>query len=141
MNKTLIVPFFSFTCHRRRAPPTLCDCAVAKLRTLLLNMQHLLNSLRPYQAREELIATMTAQVDAKQQLIDELRSAAAACATCGTDAEQEDGDKGGGGSSSAAGPRESASSSKAAAAEDAALPCEAQLRAREQLEQLARTLK
>ena len=62
-----------------------CAFAVAKLRTVLLNMQHLLNSLRPYQAREELIAILRSQLDAKRQLIEELRSASAECEACNSD--------------------------------------------------------
>jgi hypothetical protein len=49
--------------------------AVDTIRTLLLNMQHILNSLRPFEAREELIAEAQAQVDAKRCLVAELRSA------------------------------------------------------------------
>ena len=40
---------------------------------MLLNMQHLLNMLRPYEARASLISTLQAQVDEKQQLIERLR--------------------------------------------------------------------
>ena len=38
-------------------------------------MQHILNSLRPFEAREELIAEARAQVDAKRRLLAELRDA------------------------------------------------------------------
>ena len=51
-----------------------------KMRMLLLNMQHLINKFRPYQAREELIAIAQAQVDAKRMLLEECRDAAAQCA-------------------------------------------------------------
>ena len=70
----------------------LAKFAVAKIRTLLLNVQHLLNSFRMYQAREDLIASVQAQVDAKQRLIDGLRSGVAACASA---ADEEDGAQGG----------------------------------------------
>ena len=49
--------------------------AVADLRTLFLNFQHLLNTFRPHEAREELIAIVRQQVEAKRQLIAELDAA------------------------------------------------------------------
>ena len=67
--------------------------AVADIRTLLLNMQHLINSFRPYQARAELIAAVQAQVDAKQRLLDGLRDASTRAAELGVD-ETADGESG-----------------------------------------------
>ena len=60
--------------------PTRCNERVDEMRHLLLNMQHLINTFRPFQAREELIAIMQSQVDAKRALLDECRGAAATCA-------------------------------------------------------------
>ena len=53
---------------------------------LLLNTHHLLNSFRVNHAREELIASVQAQLDAKQQLLDELE---AACAEAHWETEAE----------------------------------------------------
>ena len=44
-------------------PPLRCVTAVAEIRTLFLNLQYLLNMLRPYQAREELIGLVEGQID------------------------------------------------------------------------------
>ena len=46
--------------------------AVERIKVLLLNTHHLLNSFRVNHAREELIASVQAQLDAKQQLLDEI---------------------------------------------------------------------
>jgi len=51
--------------------------AVTELRTLFLNFQHLLNTFRPHEAREELISTVQQQTAAKRQLIAELDAACA----------------------------------------------------------------
>ena len=121
-------------------------CAVAKIRTLLLNLQHLLNSLKPYAAREEIIAAVSAQLQSKQALIDELRSGAAESAGCGVDEVDEVQDV----PPADAAPALSASSSgQAAADEEGATAAEAaeaaeQLavaaKAREELEQLAKAM-
>ena len=55
-------------------------CAVADLRTLFLNFEHLLNTFRPHEAREELIAIVKQQAEAKRQLADELDAARAEAA-------------------------------------------------------------
>ena len=67
--------------------PTQCNAQVTHIRSLLLSMQHLLSSFRPYQAREELIAAVQAQVAAKQQLVDECRENVARAEAC---AEEDD---------------------------------------------------
>ena len=66
--------------HKMQEAPTAAGAEFAQVRTLLLNVQHLLNSLRPFEAREELIAAVQAQVDGKRRLIEELRSACEAAA-------------------------------------------------------------
>ena len=111
---------------------------MAKVRTLLLNMQHLLNSLRPYQAREELIASVQVQVDAKEELIDSLKRRVAACASA-ADGELDSADAavaGGGVAETAASSSNddvALSSEPFGSAEDAE---RASRRAREQLEGL-----
>ena len=67
-------------------------------------MQHLINTFRAYQAREDLISIMQAQVDAKQKLADQLRrrctevavqdaGATVACdAASGAEAEDDEAD-------------------------------------------------
>jgi hypothetical protein len=59
------------------APPR--RCAVEDIKWLMLNVQHLVNTFRPYQAREELIAALQAQVDEKRALVDALRSECERC--------------------------------------------------------------
>ena len=56
--------------------------AVAEIEELIFNLSHLVNSLRPYQAREDLITLVQSQVDAKQRLIADLRGACAEFAAC-----------------------------------------------------------
>ena len=80
LNKLLLTSFLDLL-RAMQETPTQCSAKVAQIRTLLLNIQHLLNSLRPFQAREELISTLQAQLDAKQELVDELRSGIEAAAT------------------------------------------------------------
>ena len=46
--------------------------AVEDIKTLLLNMHHLINSFRSHHAREEVVASLQAQVVAKQRLLNEL---------------------------------------------------------------------
>ncbi len=53
---------------------------MADLRTLFLNFEHLLNTFRPHEAREELIAIVKQQAEAKRQLADELDAARAEAA-------------------------------------------------------------
>ena len=117
--------------HKMQEAPTAAGAEFAQVRTLLLNVQHLLNSLRPYQAREELIATMRAQLDAKQALIDELRSASAASATCAAAAENAPVAAAAEGSADA-----DAANAMPVDGIDPAAPSEAQLRARQELEAL-----
>ena len=61
-------------------------CAVEQIRTLLINMQHLINTFRAYQAREDLISIMQAQVDAKRKLVDQLQRRCAEVAVQDADA-------------------------------------------------------
>ena len=44
---------------------------------MLLNMHHLINSFRPHHAREEVIATLQAKLEAKQRLLGQLEAACA----------------------------------------------------------------
>ena len=96
-NPRVIAP----ACHFTALPPLR---AVADIRTLLLNMQHLINAFRPFQAREELIAAVQAQVDSKQRLLDGLRDACdeAARLSVVDDEAHADTDAGGSGASEAA---------------------------------------
>ena len=78
LNKVLLASFVELLAIMQSAP-TQCVAKVGEIRNLMLNMQHLLNSLRAFQAREELIALVQAQVDAKQRLIDEIRESCEEC--------------------------------------------------------------
>lgn len=51
-------------------------------------MQHLINSLRPYRAREDLIDIAQAQIDSKKKLVQELREACSGCVACQEDARR-----------------------------------------------------
>ena len=55
--------------------------AVAEVKLLLLNLQHLLNSFRPHAARGELIAILQRQIELKEQLISEIDAACADAAS------------------------------------------------------------
>ena len=53
------------------------DGGAAEIRELFLNLEHLLNSLRAQQAREELIGLFEAQSALKKQLLEDLQRAGA----------------------------------------------------------------
>ena len=96
LNRSLLEGFLQLLQLMADSPAQCCD-KVADLRTLFLNFQHLLNTFRPHEAREELIATVRQQVAAKQALIDELDAActsaleeARAAASLTEDPEGED---------------------------------------------------
>ena len=80
LNRSLLNSFLELLQVMQTGPKEY-DAKIADIRTLLLNLQHLANSFRPHQAREDLIAEMEAQLHAKRELVDELRDAC-------TDAEQ-----------------------------------------------------
>jgi hypothetical protein len=91
LNNELLDAFLALL-RKMQEAPTQCNAQVTKIRSLLLNMQHLLSSFRPYQAREELIAAVQAQVAAKQQLVDECREHVARAEACAEeDAASPDG--------------------------------------------------
>ena len=62
-----------------------------EFRTLFLNLQYLLNMLRPYQAREELIGLVEGQIEEKRRLIKELGGACDACVVGGVGGRGHDG--------------------------------------------------
>ena len=70
--------------------PTECNSKVDEIRVLLLNLQHLINTFRPYQAREDIISALQEQIDSKRQLIADMRDACAECATVETTGEVQD---------------------------------------------------
>ena len=112
-------------------PPLRCVTAVAEIRTLFLNLQYLLNMLRPYQAREELIGLVEGQIEEKRRLIKELGGA---CDACKSVAEEKEGEEGVAAAAAAAASTEGAaqaSSSSSTLSESAA-----QKQARETLEKL-----
>jgi len=104
LNRSLLQSFLELTQLMARSPSQCCDKgarppatrttrttrttstahattrAVADLRTLFLNFQHLLNTYRPHEAREALIAIVRQQAAAKRQLSDELEAACAEAA-------------------------------------------------------------
>lgn len=88
LNRTLLSTFLELL-RSMQETPTKCGTKVGEIRALLLNVQHLLNSLRPFQAREELIAAVQAQVDGKRRLIEELRGACEEAAQCGQLQDEE----------------------------------------------------
>jgi len=60
--------------------------SLADLQQQMMDLQRLINSFRPYQAREALIAELRSQVDAKRLLVADLRSAVTdSAAGVGTD--------------------------------------------------------
>lgn len=93
LNHDLLRTFLALLQSAQDAPSQ-SNARVDEMRHLMLNMQHLLNTFRPYQAREELIAIAEAQVEAKRALLEECRAASAACAV------RPPVEDGGGGSSS-----------------------------------------
>ena len=97
LNHTLLSTFLALL-QTAQDTPSQCHVRVDEMRHLMLNMQHLLNTFRPYQAREELISIAQAQVDAKRALLEQCRRAISACAVC------QDGDALGSGSAAAAAP-------------------------------------
>ena len=99
LNHTLLSTFLALL-QTAQDTPSQCHVRVDDMRHLMLNMQHLLNTFRPYQAREELISIAQAQVDAKRALLEQCRRAISACAVC------QDGDALGSGSAAAAAPSE-----------------------------------
>ncbi len=113
------------------SPTPLRVTAVAEIRTLFLNLQYLLNMLRPYQAREELIGLVEGQIEEKRRLIKELGGA---CDACKSVAEEKEGEEGVAAAAAAAASTEGAaqaSSSSSTLSESAA-----QKQARETLEKL-----
>lgn len=79
LNHTLLSTFLALL-QTAQDTPSQCHVRVDEMRHLMLNMQHLINTFRPYQAREELISVAQAQVDAKRALLEQCRGAIAACA-------------------------------------------------------------
>jgi hypothetical protein len=65
LNHTLLSTFLALL-QTAQDTPSQCHVRVDEMRHLMLNMQHLINTFRPYQAREELISVAQAQVDAKR---------------------------------------------------------------------------
>ena len=129
LNRSTLEAFLELLRTMQRSP-TQCAADVAKIRTLLLNLQHLLNSLRPYAAREEVIAAVGAQLQSKQDLIDELRSAAAEIKACG---EEEEGE-------ATAGPPAGVEEGADPAADSAESQLAESAKARGELEQLAKSM-
>jgi len=72
LNRQLLGRFLELLRVAQEAPGQ-CSAKVEQIRILLINMQHLINTFRAYQAREDLISIMQAQVDAKQKLVDQLQ--------------------------------------------------------------------
>lgn len=104
LNRTLLSKFVTMLRTMQDAP-TQSSTHVAEIRALIFNIQHLLNSLRPYQAREELIFELQAQVKAKQKLVNTLQEGVEAAAAAALDDEPEpaaSGDGSGSGSGSGA---------------------------------------
>ena len=109
-------------------PPLRCVTAVAEIRTLFLNLQYLLNMLRPYQAREELIGLVEGQIEEKRRLIKELGGA---CDACKSVAEEKEGEEGVAAAAAASTEGAAQASSSSTLSESAA-----QKQARETLEKL-----
>ena len=130
LNRSTLEAFLELLRTMQRSP-TQCAADVAKIRTLLLNLQHLLNSLRPYAAREEVIAAVGAQLQSKQDLIDELRNGAAEIKACG---EEEEGE------AATAGPPAGVEEGADPAADSAESQLAESAKARGELEQLAKSM-
>jgi hypothetical protein len=73
LNHTLLSTFLALL-QTAQDTPSQCHVRVDEMRHLMLNMQHLINTFRPYQAREELISVAQAQVDAKRALLEPAKS-------------------------------------------------------------------
>ena len=78
MNRLILEAFLTLIRSMKDTPTE--TSGVARITKLILSQQQLLSALRPTHAREELIATLHTTIEAKQNLIDELRAASAACA-------------------------------------------------------------
>ena len=83
LNKVLLARFVDLL-RTMQAAPTQTIAKVGEIRNLMLNLQHLLNSLRGFEAREELISIVQAQVDAKRELVDALRKSCEECKSSST---------------------------------------------------------
>ena len=81
LNELLLGAFGRLAPALADAQPTGAGGGVAEIRTLFLNFEDLLNSLRAQQAREELIGLFETQTAAKKQLLDQLRQAGARAIT------------------------------------------------------------
>ena len=61
---------------------------VERIRSIFFNLQHLINTFRPYQAREDLIEILQSQIDKKRALVERLK---AHCVECAKDGDSGDG--------------------------------------------------
>ena len=113
LNRSLLNSFVELLQVAQDAP-TQSDQKLGDIRALLLNLMHLANSLRPYQAREDLIGEMERRLAERAALIREMGEARAA-ATEGIPAAAEEADVAGAEASGAAGAEASARGGAAAA--------------------------
>ena len=81
LNRELLRRFLALL-RTAQEKPSQCAAQVSQIRALMYNMIHLLNTLRAYQAREELIEVVQAQVDTKKRLVQKLKDATAAAVAC-----------------------------------------------------------
>jgi len=77
LNRSLLRSFLQLLSVMVSSPND-AQAKVADIRTLLLNMQHLINTFRPFEAREQLLSILQEQVDAKRRLISEIEEACTA---------------------------------------------------------------